>query len=123
MTYEDITILDEPALNEVKESMGEKFPTMVSFFLEDTAKYVNQIKDGLNNNDIKEVIKGSHTIKSSSKQMGAFRISAIAEEIETKGRYIDEKNEGTIEDIKELMPSLDEALTQTLAIMQKYNEE
>ncbi len=123
MTYEDITILDEPTLNEVKDAMGDKFPTMVNFFVEDTVKYVDQIKNGLNNDDIKEIIKGSHTIKSSCKQMGALRLSAIAEEIELKGRNIDEKNEGTIEDIKTLMTNLDEALEQTLPTIQKHNEE
>ncbi len=123
MSYDDMTILDEAILEEVKNAMGEKFSKVINFFLEDTVMYSDQIKKGLDNNDIEDVIKGSHTIKSSSQQLGALKISAIAKDIELKGREISEKKQGTIDEIKELIPIFDDTIEKTITAIKEYNEQ
>ncbi|MDH3663377.1 MAG: Hpt domain-containing protein, partial [Alphaproteobacteria bacterium] len=58
------------------------FPVILEFFLEDAAKYVDQIVDGLASNDVEAVAAAAHPLKSSSHEMGATELSELAKNIE-----------------------------------------
>lgn len=73
-------IFDMRIVQEAKDTMKTKFPLMVEYFLEDSQIYVNDIKSG------KTVTEAAHTLKSSSRQMGAVKLSNIAREIEEVSR-------------------------------------
>ena len=78
--------LDQVAVVKAKSMMKRRFPTMIEYFLEDTQNYLEQIKQGLEEHDYKQLVVPSHTIKSSSRQMGAFTVSDLAREIEALAR-------------------------------------
>ena len=80
------TILDMEAITEAQETMKAKFPTMVQYFIEDTEAYISNIKDGIDNAKAEKIISPAHTLKSSSRQMGATHISNIARKIEMMAR-------------------------------------
>lgn len=99
MTTNDL--IDFNALAEAKEMMKAKFPTMVEYYIEDSANYIALIHEGMKASSVERMISPAHTLKSSSRQMGALRVSAIAKEIEALAR--DQTSAGT-EDIHAFAP-------------------
>lgn len=84
--FSDNPVLDSALVNEAKALMQAKFPQMVSYYIEDTEGYITYIEKALADNNTEGLIPPAHTAKSSSKQMGALRLSAIARTIELEAR-------------------------------------
>jgi len=83
---EDLILLDEQALNAVKAISSRRFSVLLNYYLEDGRSYVERIEYGLKTNDINVIVPPAHSLKSSSAQLGAMRLSKIAENIETYAR-------------------------------------
>lgn len=79
-------IINTTTLNDAKSLMEDKFPAMIKYFLEDTDMYFKEITRAIKEKNAEIAIMPAHTIKSSSKQIGADRISSVAEDIETTCR-------------------------------------
>ena len=105
-------ILNQEIISEAKDMMKDKFDKMVEYFLEDSITYVNQVEEEFNNNNAEGVVPPSHTLKSSSKQMGAMLLSEISADIELTSREI-VKGNGSLEDIKDKITVLKDALGKT----------
>lgn len=75
-------LLDPEAIREAKTVMREKFPAMVGYFIEDTAGYIASIEKALAEGNPEAMVPPAHTAKSSCRQMGASRLSALAKSIE-----------------------------------------
>lgn len=89
------------SLDIAKKTMKNKFSIMVKYFIEDTEVYINEIDKGLSDNNVHVIIASAHTIKSSSKQIGADLLSESAKEIEFIARELleDKLTDRTISDI------------------------
>lgn len=81
-----LEFLDQDIIIKSKKMMKQRFPTMVEYFLEDTQNYINQIREGITQNDYAQLVVPSHTIKSSARQMGAITVSDLAKDIEVFAR-------------------------------------
>jgi HPt (histidine-containing phosphotransfer) domain-containing protein len=79
-------IIDQTIMSEARAMMKAKFPTMVQYFLEDAATYIADIRAGIDEKSVEKIISPAHTMKSSSRQMGAMRLSDIAKDIEHLAR-------------------------------------
>jgi HPt (histidine-containing phosphotransfer) domain-containing protein len=79
-------ILDLMAVEEARSTFKAKFPTMCGYYLEDAEGYVNAISSAIKAGDVSAVVSPAHTLKSSSRQMGAALVSSIAKEIEAAAR-------------------------------------
>ncbi len=79
-------LFDFNALAEAKEMMKAKFGTMVKYYLEDSENYISAISAAVGAGNVEAIIAPSHTLKSSSMQMGALRLSSIAREMEAMAR-------------------------------------
>ncbi|MFK7967900.1 MAG: Hpt domain-containing protein [Rickettsiaceae bacterium] len=78
-----LEIINMTAVNTAKDLMGDRFPKMIEYFLEDTQMYMEEIKRGLTEQDLQTILISAHTIKSSAKQLGADRLSDIALQLES----------------------------------------
>lgn len=87
-----LEIINISIVNEAKDLMGERFPTMIKYFLEDTEMYLNEIEKGIAEKNIQVSLSPAHTIKSSAKQLGAERVSDVARQIETMCREMQDHN-------------------------------
>lgn len=84
----------EPAIfAEAQTMMKKRFAEMITYYLEDVATYLVEIRAGLYAKDAKKIYPAAHTIKSSSKQLGAMQVADIAKDIEFMGRAIAEDRE------------------------------
>jgi len=84
--HEQAPILDSEVVAGLRELGGSDDPGLVAelvdLFLEDAPKYVGEINGGLESGELDRVLRASHTLKSSSANMGAASLSALASSIE-----------------------------------------
>lgn len=74
--------IDQNVFNALKDSMGEVFEDILSVFLDETESLVVRIKNQIDTNDLDGVSMTAHTLKSSTKTLGADRLSDICAQIE-----------------------------------------
>ncbi len=115
---EELKILDDSVVSEARDVLGDKFKTTISYFIEDTNMYILVINDKLAKNDIEGIILPAHTIKSSAKQVGAFRVSKIAEDLEILCKTLVENDEQQMENVKNLRDKLQQEFDQALPKLQ-----
>jgi len=108
MTQQQLDIINMKLVEEARDLMNERFPTMVSYFLEDTEMYLAEIERGVNENNPKIAIPPAHTIKSSAKQLGAERVSEIAQNIEELCRNIVDTGSDDLTEFQSLAKKLKE---------------
>lgn len=78
--------LDYEIVNDLQELMGSDYQSLMRIYLEDSPKLINQLLSALQNNDCMALISPSHTLKSSSANLGAVTLSKIAMNIERSAR-------------------------------------
>ena len=103
----NLPILDLNTFNEMKAIIGNSFVEMLSMYSSESEEYIKLIEQGVARNKIEDIVRPAHTLKSSSRQIGALRLGGIAAEIEQLSR--DQK----IEPIKALATQLREVFTAT----------
>lgn len=86
-------LLEMSLFEESREIMGAKFPRILEYYLEDTATYLEQAQHDLaDNGAYMRLMVPLHTIKSSSRQLGALAIADIASAMEERVRAASSAN-------------------------------
>jgi signal transduction histidine kinase/CheY-like chemotaxis protein/HPt (histidine-containing phosphotransfer) domain-containing protein len=78
--------LDEEIVKDLHELMGSDYYSLIRIYLEDSPKLLKQLRTALDNQDCVALIAPSHTLKSSSANLGAVKLSKIAMAIEKSAR-------------------------------------
>lgn len=78
--------LDPEIIEELQELMGTDTQTLIRIYLEDSPQLLSQLQDAYLRRDSVAAIAPSHTLKSSSANLGAIQLSKIALSIETEAR-------------------------------------
>ena len=110
-------ILDLTILAEAKETMKAKFATMVTYFLEDAENYISSIGDGIAANQVEKIVSPAHTLKSSSHQMGAIKMSETAKEMEHIAREQSSAGKNDMQPFVEMLPKLKAVFIETKAMI------
>lgn len=79
-------ILDETLLEEARAVLKDKFDFLLGCYIEDVQTYIGEIQDAVTSRNIEALVRPAHTIKSTSKRMGAICLSNIAKQIELTAR-------------------------------------
>jgi len=79
-------VLDTMVIGDLLEVMGDEFPDLVRVYLEDTPKSVLQIEEAAKQRSIEGIIAPSHSLKSTSANLGAVRLSELAKRLEHGAR-------------------------------------
>jgi len=66
--------------------MGSDYHSLIRIYLEDSPKLIQQLQAALHNKDSVALVGPSHTLKSSSANLGAVKLSKIAMAIEKGAR-------------------------------------
>ncbi|RMG34970.1 MAG: response regulator [Gammaproteobacteria bacterium] len=104
-------ILDGDVLQELREVMGEDFANLLHTYLETSPALVQALSEAVASRDTQAMIIPAHSLKSSSGNMGAARLSVVARELEVAAR------EGRVDDALAAwnrLPSLYEASCEAL---------
>lgn len=100
-------ILDEDLLDEARDVMKGKFEFMLTCFIEDVEMYLQDIHTAVANRDIAGIVRPAHTIKSSSKRLGALSLSEKAKNIEIAAREAANNNDTMIWNQSEFLSDLE----------------
>ncbi|QKW58470.1 hybrid sensor histidine kinase/response regulator [Stenotrophomonas sp. NA06056] len=79
-------VLDRSVLDELHAVIGDAAAQIVAVFLEDAPQLVQQLQQAAQGNDIERLQALSHSLKSSSANVGALSLSAVARRIEHEAR-------------------------------------
>ncbi|ORE96818.1 multi-sensor hybrid histidine kinase [Stappia sp. 22II-S9-Z10] len=80
-----VPVLDLAIFEETRRSM-KKFQTLLDFYKSDTEAYLETITQALAEGKIEDAVMPAHTIKSSSRIIGASGLALLAERFETSAR-------------------------------------
>ena len=73
-------------VEELRSIMGAEYQGLVRLFLEDAPTHIHKLQVAAAAGDIKAMVAPSHTLKSSSANLGALALSAVAKRIEFGAR-------------------------------------
>ena len=66
--------------------MGDEYLGLIKLFLEDAPTHIHQLEVAAAANDLPGLVSPAHTLKSSSANLGALALSAVAKRIELAAR-------------------------------------
>ncbi len=78
--------LDMEIVQDLQEMMGAGYRDLVRIYLEDSPKLLAQIQSAITAGDSAALVAPAHTLKSSSANLGALRVSEIAKRMEKSAR-------------------------------------
>lgn len=79
--------LDRARLDQMAEDLGgpEVVAEVISIFLEEAPRHLDALEGALAEGDADALRSAAHTLKSSSAQLGAMRVSELARKLEASG--------------------------------------
>jgi CheY-like chemotaxis protein len=89
-------LLDRAALEEARALLKDKFDFLLGCYIDDVENYIREIQDAVTSRNIEGVVRPAHTIKSTSKRMGAMQLSDVARDIESEAREAANTNDPSI---------------------------
>lgn len=111
-------VLDMQTLAELRELMGEGMAGLVDKYIELSARYLEQIQQGLVSGDVSAIEQAAHPLKSSSIQLSAMQVYEAAKIIEHEAREkkaITPQMREAIEKIGPLLQTAGHALKEAIA--------
>ncbi len=81
-----IPVLDKEVVEELRAIMGDEYQGLIKLFFEDAPLHLQTLQTALAANDIPAMVAPAHTLKSSSANLGALALSAVAKRIEQAAR-------------------------------------
>ncbi|HYY15678.1 MAG TPA: response regulator, partial [Gammaproteobacteria bacterium] len=82
----ELAALDRTVLTELRNNLREAFSQMIEVFLEDMPSYQSALKTAISEGDARRLTEVAHTLKGSSKTLGANRLVAVSKQLEALGR-------------------------------------
>ena len=104
-----LPVIDEQQFGVAERTMGKRFPAFASLYIRDVQRYVRDIAAGLKAGSADAIIQPAHTLKLSSRIVGAVQSSYWAEALEHRAKQM---REGST-DLNELV-TLSHAMTHCL---------
>ena len=109
LTLPSSGILDESLLAEAKALLKDKFDMLLGLFIEDVETYIREMQDAAEKHNPEGLVRPAHTIKSTSRRMGAVRLSDIARDLEQRAANANQSwDDGMLEDLKTLTAIFEE---------------
>ena len=85
---EKVEILDMKAVENARNILKDRYPEMITVYIDTSWDYLDEIIKAMNDNDVNAMIRPAHTLKSTSRQMGAYKLSDVAKDIEEQAKTI-----------------------------------
>lgn len=100
-------ILDEEAIKNAQSILKSKYGEMVTLYIDNSQERIEEISQAINQNDIEAIIRPAHTLKSTSRQMGAIKLSDIAETMEKNAKAMHKDAANIDSDITNFSSNID----------------
>lgn len=118
MSHQDTELVNWSEFSRTRGELGAAFLRILGYFREDGAKSISAVEDAFRARSAADVIRPAHTLKGESAQFGAYRLSAMAEEIEMVARRCVEMHESP-DELIEVVVALRPCFTETMALLDR----
>ncbi len=118
MSYHDTELVSWNELTRTRSELGTAFLRILGYFREDGAKSIGAVEEAFRARNAAALVTPAHTLKGESAQFGAYRLSAMAEEIEMVARRCVETHEGP-DELIEVVVALRPCFTETMALLDR----
>jgi len=109
----EIPLIDQNQMERLNEWGGKDLQRkMIELFLTHANERLGQIKQGASGGNAEMAETGAHTLKSSAGNVGAQRVQRLAQDAEGLAEA------GQLEDLMELMPSLEEEFQAACGVLE-----
>jgi signal transduction histidine kinase/CheY-like chemotaxis protein/HPt (histidine-containing phosphotransfer) domain-containing protein len=81
-----LPVLAMEVVEELRAVMGPEYLVLIKLFLEDAPSHIQKLEAAAASNNIEAMVAPAHTLKSSSANLGALALSAVAKRIEIGAR-------------------------------------
>lgn len=114
----DSQIIDPQALDRLREWGGDKLAgQMVRLFLKNSGTRMDQIRGGVDGEDLEEAERGAHSLKSSAANIGAELLRTLATRLESAAL------DGDPDGARDLLPDLESAYSDAMEELKKIERE
>ncbi len=128
VTLDDITcdwsVLDYDVISgyyqRQKKNHSNLLYNMISIYIEQTSNLMNDLGDALSRSDIEQIRKLSHTLKSSSENMGAFKLADMCRSVE-RGCEHNEMNAAEVAQVIQYYSTVEDTLNTLINSISKTN--
>ena len=118
-------VLDEEIFHEAQSILKAKFDHLLDCYLEDIENYMAEMQEALSRKSVNDIVRPAHTIKSTSKRMGAMRLAEFARAIEEQARSVEQ---GALEhevlpQIEEMLQAIPDVFSQTKSVLKQSSRD
>ncbi|MFD1104291.1 Hpt domain-containing protein [Sphingobium olei] len=118
MSHQDTELVNVSHLLRSRAELGTAFPRILGYFREDGVKSIHAIEEAFRTRNSAALVSPAHTLKGESAQFGAYRLSAMAEQIEMTARRCVETREGP-DELIETVVALRPCFSETMAMLDR----
>jgi HPt (histidine-containing phosphotransfer) domain-containing protein len=118
VSHQDTELVNWSDFSRTRAELGSAFLRILGYFREDGDKSIKAIEDAFRARNAAALITPAHTLKGESAQFGAYRLSAMAEEIEMVSRRCVEFREHP-EELIETVVALRPCFSETMALLDR----
>jgi len=116
--HQETDLVNWTEFTRTRNELGAAFPRILGYFREDGVKSIQAIEEAFRARKAVALVTPAHTLKGESAQFGAYRLSAMAEEIEMVARRCVETREQP-DELIETVVALRPCFTETLALLDR----
>ena len=80
-------MIDESALDELRQIMGDDFMLLVDTFISDSQRRIDDLHQALAANSAESLRAAAHSLKGSAMNFAATRLTQICQQLEQCGRF------------------------------------
>jgi HPt (histidine-containing phosphotransfer) domain-containing protein len=118
VSHHDTELVSWSEFTRTRTELGAAFLRILGYFREDGAKSIGAIEDAFRARNAAALVTPAHTLKGEAAQFGAYRISAMAEEIEMVARRCVETHEGP-DELIEVVVAMRPCFAETMALLDR----
>lgn len=118
MSYHDTELVSWNEFTRTRSELGAAFLRILGYFREDGAKSISAIEDAFRARSAAALVTPAHTLKGEAAQFGAYRLTAMAEEIEMVARRCVETHESP-DELIEIVVALRPCFTETMELLNR----
>lgn len=118
MSHQDTELVNWSDFARTRAELGTAFLPILGYFREDGVKSISAVEDAFRARNAAALVVPAHTLKGESAQFGAYRLSAMAEQIEMTARRCVETRESP-DELIETVVALRPCFTETMALLDR----
>lgn len=119
MSYHHLPLISDTGLATARRELGAALPRILSYFRQDGYASVTGIEQAMHDANPAAMVVPAHTLKGESRQLGAGRLSALAEHLEMTARRCIEDRISLPDALSEDVRALRGLLQQSIAALEE----